>query len=34
MRKWKLTDWVALLLSLLTFGVILAILAQNFLNLE
>jgi hypothetical protein len=34
MKKWKLTDWIALLLALLTFGVIVAILAQNFLNLE
>lgn len=34
MKKWTLTDWAALLLSLLTFGVILAILVQNSLNLE
>ena len=34
MKKWKLTDWIALALSLLTFGVIVAILVQNFLNLE
>jgi hypothetical protein len=34
MKKWKLTDWIALLLSLLTFGVIVAILLQNFLQVE
>ena len=34
MRKWKLTDWIALFLALVPFGVIVAILVQNFLNLE
>jgi hypothetical protein len=34
MKKWKLTDWIALLLALLTFGVIVAILLQNFLQVE
>ena len=35
MRKsWNWVDWTALLLAILTLGVIVAILAQNFLNLE
>jgi len=35
MKKcWGWIDWSALLLVLLTFGVILAILVQNFLNVE
>jgi hypothetical protein len=34
MTKWKLTDWIALLLALVTFGVMVAIVVQNFLNLE
>ena len=35
MKKcWGWIDWSALLLALLTFGVILAILVQNFLNVE
>jgi hypothetical protein len=35
MRKsWNWMDWTALLLAILTFGVIVAILAQSFLNLE
>jgi hypothetical protein len=32
--RWSWIDWTALLLAILTFGVIVAILAQNFLNLE
>ena len=32
--EWKVVDWLALLLALLTFGIIVAILAQNFLRLE
>jgi len=30
----KLVDWAALCLALLTFGVIVAVLAQNFLGIE
>ena len=33
-RRWGWADWGAFLLALVTFGVILAVLAQNFLNLE
>jgi len=32
-KRWTLVDWAALSLALLTFGVILAVLVQNFLNL-
>jgi len=34
MRRLRLADWTALFLALLTFGVIVAVLAQNFLGIE
>ena len=34
MRKMGWVDWAALGLALVTFGVIVAVLAQNFLGLE
>ena len=34
MRRLAAADWAALALALLTFGVIVAVLAQNFLGME
>jgi len=34
MKRLGWTDWAALLLALVTFSVIVAVLAQNFLGLE
>ncbi len=34
MRRLRIADWTALFLGLLTFGVIVAVLAQNFLGIE
>lgn len=34
MRRFGLADWAALFMALLTFGVIVAVLAQNFLGLD
>ena len=31
-KPWGLMDWVALVLIVITFGVIIAVLAQNFLG--
>jgi hypothetical protein len=33
-KGFKLVDWTALFLALLTFGVIVAVLVQNFIGLE
>lgn len=34
MKRLGLVDWVALALALLTFGVIVAVLVQNFLGVD
>ena len=34
MKRFGMVDWAALVLALLTFGVIVAVLAQNFLGVE
>ena len=33
-KRWGWPDWVALLLAVLTFGVIVAVLVQNFLQAD
>lgn len=34
MKRFGLADWSALILALITFGVIVGVLAQNFLGLQ
>ena len=33
-KRFGWTDWAAILLAVVTFGVIVAVLVQNFLNVE
>jgi len=34
MKRLRTADWAALFLALLTFGIIVAVLAQNFLGID